>query len=152
MLTDEELIQQIRLRLHDELEEMYPGDRVIHVWEQVVPPTPSRATPAARAHRRFPNFRTTVGVLAALAAAAIVVVAALALFGGASTPATQSAAAESSERPLVRILGVLRHPQTSADLPPALRRTLGRPGLNGAIGSPDLAGVRLGKRRRSSPR
>ncbi len=143
MLTDEELIQQIRLRLHDELEEMYPADRVIHVWEQVVPPTHSRATPAARAHGRFRNFRTTVGVLAAFAAAAIVVVAALALSGGVSKRATQSAAAQSSERPLLRILGVLRHPQTSADLPPALRRTLGRPGLNGTIGSPDLAGVRL---------
>ena len=144
MLTDEELIGQIRLRLHDELGEMYPADRVIHVWEEVENPAPLPASRRQRAHRRFPRMGTAAGVLAALAIVAVVVVAAFALLGGSSEPSSQSAASRSSEQALLRILGILRRPQTKADLPPELWRRLHLDSRRGRLGgTPDLAGVRL---------
>ncbi len=64
---------------------------------------------------------------------------------GRSQSANQSAASQAAEQRLRRILGILRRPQTKADLPPALVRVLKRrtpfpPFWNG---SPDLRGVRL---------
>jgi hypothetical protein len=144
MLTDEELVQQISQRLHEELAEMYPADRVIHVWEEVEHPTASPVILPPRPHRRIPAIKSAVGVLAAMAALAIVVVAALALLG--RHEQSHLGAADAREQPLLRILGVLRRAQIKADLPPALMRVLklsAKGTLARAQGIPDLAGVRL---------
>ncbi|MGH2886508.1 MAG: hypothetical protein ACRDPA_28055, partial [Solirubrobacteraceae bacterium] len=118
MLTDEQLIADIRRELDRELSDIDPPPGLAEVaWNQSRP---------AGARRRWPlalSAGNSVLVLSALVAAIIAVGAVMLLSGhrAAVAPAQRLVIPRdaASEHAMVAILGVLRRPQTPADRNPA---------------------------------
>ena len=145
MLTDDQLIQEIRWRLHAELSDLNPPDGFLdRLWADV-DTHKGAGKPARRAGRRFGDLGTIFGLGLAVVVVGLVALAGLGLLRANLHPLKHQTAAgpAASEQPLSRILAVLRRPQTKADLPPALLRVLDRSGPSRFGGRPDLAGVRL---------
>ncbi len=145
MLTDEKLIQRIRRQLNDELAEIHPIQTAAQVWRQ-------RSLPSDRpgSHRPLPGrvsrFASMMAIALAVSVVAGVVVVAVVVGGGSRAPSQPGAHGHdqaNSEKGLLRIVGVLRRPQTKADLPKALLPILQETGRDAFVGRPDLAGVRL---------
>jgi hypothetical protein len=141
MLSDERLVQEIRSRVHSELSGLSPSEGLVdQVWAELESPEPfERRQPPAK--RRFGRSQVVLGICVAATVAIVVTVAGVALLGGQRHPSGRSA--DSQEQPLLRILGVLRRPQTRADLPPALLRVLNQRDSLPLLGTPDLRSVRL---------
>ncbi len=103
---------------------------------------------AQRSPRRHP-WRDSISAALVLAVVVVVVLGVgavlLSVHHGRSQSSGRTAVSTPAEQPLLRILAVLRRPQTKADLPPALVRVLKRntPFPPFWDGSPDLHGVRL---------
>jgi hypothetical protein len=164
MVTDEQLIAEIRRELDRELAHIQPSPGLIEAaWEQprsaatrhrwrLANPVPARRRMRARA--------VALGALAAaVPVAAVVLVIALLVHSG-SQPAPSavrpnappfsaalSPATKAAVRPLTSILGVLRRPQTAADRNAVLTRYLRREDRNpvfaGNFGLPVLSLMRL---------
>jgi hypothetical protein len=98
---------------------------------------------------RRQRWRDSISMAVAVALVVVVVggVAAvlLSVHRGTGANAVEGHGGASTEQPLLRILGVLRRPQTKADLPPALVSLLKRGSRFRPVwlGIPDLRGVRL---------
>jgi hypothetical protein len=107
-----------------------------------------RAGGAVPSVPRAMTARWSLGAVVAAAIAGSSVLLALGaviLLGGHARPTPVPAAAAASRRQLIDILGVLRRPQTAADLDPTLLRELRRPGPALALigGAPDIPLIRL---------
>ena len=114
----------------------------------------ARAGGAGLSRRRRPRRRDRArgsrraGAIMAAAstaiAAAVVVIVVLAAASGSGGPRVQSAGAvPAAARPLTRILGVLRRPQTPADLGPQVTQILDRRSPFGGTGTPIRSLIRL---------
>jgi hypothetical protein len=148
MLTDEQLIAEVRRELDRELADIAPPAGLVQaVWDQSRPV-------AARRRWRWPLTAGSGVVAVSAVIAALVAVGAVVLLSGhraAVAPAQRLAIPRdaASKRTMLAILGVLRRPQTSADRAPGPLKQLNQ-GL--PVGSPIKALERLATVTRSGAR
>lgn len=103
------------------------------------------ATERTRSRRRWVSSAGVLAVASMLVVAIVVGGVAL-LHARRSSHAASTTAPQTispAARSLLNTVGVLRRPQTKADLDPALLRLLKRPGLIAILGTPDIPLIRL---------
>jgi hypothetical protein len=121
MLTDDQLIRQIRCELHTELADIRPPNGVIEqAWEQAHSDAPEPPPPKLRrfdARRRLVKIPAGAAVtLASVTISVVIAVGAVALLGHQHHGPSEHAGQQSSRQQLIDVLAVLRRPQTKNDL------------------------------------